>query len=387
MQLSGEELKGKYWAGDYRRWQTSGLVEESDDREVAGKLMSGHSGLEYSTAAELWMRTRCEELGGLRFDFHPRLQGKTPDFVFWDLSGGRIVADVAVMNNGPMWDIEAEQREYQEIRRKVHGVETEHFGTEVVSIEGQRSPKGPGGGPVAIDRIVRRVREEADELERRYRQYPDWLMWENQWLPGMRSATRRLVFPELSIDLVLHVSFFLKGDETEEFCNLRRREEDGAIGVASSFGDDAAKRVEDVLRRKMSYLEEFHREEAGAGRLPYLVMIIDPDSSVDRMDMDKALYGPSVGYDLGLGQLNDDLRQWARRGGRKEVVSYGEGLLNGRHRRFLAVLKCTGDFRIAGRWDLSMWLNPYASYFSVPQALFGLKTYSLNRQVECTPPA
>ena len=72
MQLSEQDLGGKYWAKDYRRWQASGLVEESDDREVAGKLMSGDGKLEYSAAAELWMRTHCEELEGLRFDFHPR---------------------------------------------------------------------------------------------------------------------------------------------------------------------------------------------------------------------------------------------------------------------------------------------------------------------------
>ena len=201
----------------------------------------------------------------------------------------------------------------------------------------------------------------------------------------MRSATRRLVFPELSIDLDLYVSFFLKRDETEDFRNRRRREEEGAIGVVSSFSDDAGKRVENVLRRKVSYLGEFHGEEAGSGRLPYLVMIFDPDSSVDRIDMETALYGSSMGYDLGSGSLNEDLWQWARRGGRKEAVSYGEGLFNGRHSRFLGVLKCTGDFRVTDGWELSMWVNPYASYFSVPQPLFRLKTYSLNRQVECTP--
>ena len=386
MPLSDQDLEGKYWAADYRRWHASRLVEEWEDREVAGKLMSGDGEQEYSAAAELWMRTRCEELEGLRFDFHPRLQCKTPDFVFWDLSEGRIVADVIVMNTGPMLNMEARQRDYQEIRRKVHRVETEHFGTVMLSLEGDRSAKGPGGGPVAMDRIVRRVRENADELEGRYREYPDWLMWEDPRLPGMRSATRRLVFPELSIDLDLYVAFYLKGDETEEFRNRRRREEEGNIGVVSPFSDDAGKRVEDVLRKKMSYLGEFHGEETGSGRLPYLVMIFDPDSSVDRIDMEAALYGSSIGYDLGSGSLNEDLRQWTRRGGRREVVSYGEGLFNGRHSRFLAVLKCTGDFRDTDRWDLSMWVNPYASYFSVPQPLFRLKTYSLNRQVECTPP-
>ena len=385
MPLSEQDLEGKYWAADYRRWHASGLVEESDDREVAGKLMSGDGDQEYRAAAELWIRTRFEELEGLRFDFHPCLQGKTPDFGFWDLSDGRIVADVVVMSNGPTWNMEAQQREYRDIRRKVHQVETEHFGTEVLSMEGDRSVRGQGGGPVAIDKIVRSVRDKADELERWYCEYPDWLTWEDPWLPGMRSATRRLVFPELSIDLDLYVAFFLKGEETKEFRNRRRREEEGAIGVGSSFSDDSGKRVADVLRNKMSYLGDFQGEKPGSGRLPYLVMLFDPDSSVDRIDMETALHGSSMGYDLGPGSFYEDLRQWTRRGGRKETVSYGEGLFNGRHSRFLAVLKCTGDFRVADRRDLSMWLNPYASYLSVPQPLFRLRTYSLNRQVECTP--
>ena len=385
MLLSEQDLEGKYWAEDYRRWHTSVLVEESEDREVAGKLMSGDGEQEYRAAAELWMRTRCEEMEGLRFDFHPRLQGKTPDFAFRNLSDGRVVADVVVMSNGPMWNMEAQQREYQDIRQKVHQVETGHFGTEVLSMEGDRSVRGPGGGPVAIDRIVGRVREKADELEEWYCRYPEWLMWEDPWLHGMRSATRRLVFPQLAIDLDLYVAFFLKGDETKEFRNLRRMEEEGAIGVGSSFTDDPGRRVANMLRNKMSYLEDFQGEEAGSGRLPYLVMMFDPDSSVDHVDMEMALHGPSMSYDLGPRSFNEDLRQWTRRGGRKEAVSYEDGLFNGRRSRFLAILKCTSDFRVADNWDLSMWLNPYASYFSVPQPLFRLKTYALNRQVECTP--
>ena len=241
MQLSDQDLKGKYWAAAYRRWHASGLVEGSDDKEVAGKLMSREGEQEYSAAAELWMRTRCEELEGLRFDFHPRLQGKSPDFMFWDKYGGRVVADVAVLHSGPMWGVEAEQREFQEMRRRIHEVETEHFCVKVLSMEGSRSVKGPGGGSVAVRRIVHGVRERIEELERRYEEDTSWLCWEPQWLEGMRSVTRSVCFPHLSIDLRLQVAFYLKGDETEDFRRFRALEEAGKIGVGSGFTDDGGR--------------------------------------------------------------------------------------------------------------------------------------------------
>ena len=385
MQLSERDLKGKYWASDYRRWHVGSLVEESDDREVAGKLMSGDGEQEYSAAAELWMRTRCEELEGLRFDFHPRLQDKTPDFVFWNVFGGRVVADVAVLHNGPMWGVEAEQQEFQDMRRRIHGVETEHFGVKVLSMEGNRSVKGLGGGSIAVRRVVHEVRERVKELERRYGEDPSWVGWEPQWLEGMRSATRRVCFPQLNIDLTLEVAFYLKGDETEEFRRFRGLEDAGKIGVGSGFTDDPWQRLDNVVLGKSSYLSGLTSGEGESEGLAYMVIVFDPDSSVEPMDVESALHGSSMEYDVGSGPLRDDLRQWARRGSRGVAVSYGEGVFTSRRRRLLGVVKCTGDFRIAGGCEPSMWVNPYASYFSVPQPLFWLKTYSLNRQVECTP--
>ena len=385
MQLSEQDLDCKYWAVDYRKWHASGSVPESDDKEVKGKLMSGDGQLEYSAAAELWMRTRCDELEGLRFDFHPHLQGKTPDFVFWDKYGGRVVADVAVLHNGPMWGVEAEQQEFQEMRRRIHGVETKHFCIRVLSMEGNRSVKGPGGGSVAVRRVVHEVRERFKELERRYGEDPSWLGWEPQWLEGIRSATRRIFFPELNIDLTLQVAFYLKEDETEEFRRFRGLEDTGKIGVGSGFTDEPWQRLEDVVRGKSSYLSGLTGPESGLEELPYMVIVFDPDSTVEPMDVEKALHGSSTEYDLGPGALNDDLRQWARRSSRGLVVSYGEGVFANRRKRLLGVLKCTGDFRITGACKPSMWVNPYANYFSVPPPLFRLRTYSLNRQLECTP--
>ena len=387
MQLPEQCLEGKYWAADYRRWHVSGLVKESDNREVRGKLMSGNGQLEYSAAAELWMRTRCEELEGLRFDFHPCLQGKTPDFLFWDAYGGRVVADVAVLHSGPMWGGEAEQQEFQGMRQRIHGVETEHFGVSVFSMEGSRSVKGPGGGSVAVRKIVHGVRERVKELERRYGEDPSWLGWEPQWLEGMRSATRRVCFPELNIDLTLHVAFYFKGDETEEFQNFRKLEDAGKIGVGSGFTDDAGKRLDDVVRAKSSDLSKLANGEGESEGLRYMVIVFDPDSSIEPMDVETVLHGSSMEYDMGSGPLHDDLRLWTRRGSRGVAVSYGGGVFQSGRKRLLGVVKCTGDFRIAGACELSLWVNPYASYFRVPQPLFRLETYSLRREIECTPPA
>ena len=386
MQLSEQHLEGKYWAADYLRWHASGLAEESDNKEVLGKLMCGNGEQEYSAAAELWMRTRCEELEGLRFDFHPRLQGKTPDFLFWDAYGGRVVADVAVLHSGPMWGVEAEQQEFQDMRQRIHGVETEHFGVRVLSMEGSRSVKGAGGGSVAVRKIVYEVRERVKELERRYGEDSSWLGWEPQWLEGMRSATRRVCFPELNIDLTMQVAFYLKGDETEEFQNFRRLEDAGKIGVGSGFTDDAGKRLDDVVRAKSSYLSELANGEGESGGLPYMVIVFDPDSSIEPMDMETVLHGSSMEYDMRSGPLNDDLRLWARRGSRGVAVSFGGGVFASGRKRLLGVVKCTGDFRIAGACELSLWVNPYASYSGVPRPLFRLETYSLRREIECTPP-
>ena len=78
MELSEQDLRGKYWEEDYRRWHATGLVRESADKDLAGKLLSGNWKLEYSAAAELWMRTRFERLERLSFEFQPSLKGENP---------------------------------------------------------------------------------------------------------------------------------------------------------------------------------------------------------------------------------------------------------------------------------------------------------------------
>ena len=387
MELSEQDLRGKYWEEDYRRWHATGLITESADKDLAGKLLSGNWQQEYSAAAELWIRMRFERLEGLSFEYQPRLQRKTPDFLIRNRLGRAVVADVAVLHSGPLWDLDWQQQEYQDLRREIHRVETEHFATSVLSIEGSRSVKGKGGGSVAIDRIVGEVRKTASELEQYYSQPPDWLVWEPQWMHGVRSATRTLTFSQLAIDLEIELAFYLKEAETDAHRACRKLEDDGAIGVMSGFSDDPGNRLEGVLNRKISYLRKFDHPKAESQKLPYMVIIFDPDSSVDPMDMETVLHGSSSEYSLGPGRLYDDLRQWTQRNKQGKAISYEEGLFNGRRKDFLAVLKCTGDFRHADSCELSIWMNPYASLFRIPQPLLRLKTYVLSRQIQCTPPA
>ena len=386
MELSEQDLRGKYWAEDYRRWQATGSVTEAADKDIAGKLLSGDWQQEYSAAAELWIRTRFELLQGLSFEYQPGLQGKTPDFLIRNRFGPDVVADVAVLHSGPLWDLDWRQQEYQDLRREMNKVETEHFATSVLSIEGSRSVKGKPGGPVSINKIIGEVCQTATELEQHYNQRPDWLTWEPQWMHGVRSATLTLTFSQLAIDLEIEAAFYLKEDETDAHRAFRKLEDDGAIGVMSGFSDDPGNRLERVLDRKITYLRKFDDPRAESQKLPYMVIIFDPDSSVEPMDMETVLHGPSAGYSLGTGRMYDDLRQWTQRTGQGEAVSYKEGLFRGRHKDFLAVLKCTGDFRSADGCELSIWVNPYASLFIIPQPLLRLKTYTLIRQIQCTPP-
>ena len=387
MELSEQDLRGKYWEEDYRRWHATGLVTESADKDLAGKLLSGDWQQEYSAAAELWMRTRFERLEGLSFEFQPSLQGKTPDFLIRDRFGRSVVADVAVLHSGPLWDSDSQQQEYQELRLKIRKVETKHFSTSVLSIEGSRSVSGTGGGPVAIKKILHEVRKVANELERKYSQHPNWLNWEPQWMDGVRSAMRRLCFPQLAIDLRIEIVFYLKEDETDKHRAFRKLEDEGAVGVMSTISDDSGKRLNNVLNRKISLLRKFNDPEAETQKLPYMVIIFDPDSSVEPMDTGKILHGSSEEYSLEPEAIFEDLRQWTQRRSQGSVVSYQEGLFNGRQGDFLAVLKCTGDFRHADGCEQSLWVNPYANLFRIPQPLFQLKTYSLSRQIDCTPQA
>ena len=301
MELSQQDLQGKYWEADYRRWHNTGLVTESADRDLVGKLLSGKWQQEYSAAAELWMRTHFERLTGLRFEFQPSLQGKTPDFLIRDRLERAVVADVAVLHSGPLWDIDSQQREYHDLRQRIGRIETEHFATSVLSIQGSRSVSGRGGGPVAISKILHEVRKTANALEQNYSQHPYWLSWEPQWMDGVRSAMRRLVFPQLAIDLMIEVAFYLKEDETDKHRAWRKLEEEMAVGVMSTYTDDSSKRLNDVLDGKISYLRKFIDPEAESQTLPYMVIVFDPDSSVAPMDVERVLHGSSMGYDLGPG--------------------------------------------------------------------------------------
>ena len=387
MELSEHDLRDKYWERDYRSWHATGSVRQSADKDLVGKLLSGNWQQEYSAAAELWMRTRFERLG-LNFEFQPNLHGKTPDFLIRERLGRGVVADAAVLHSGPLWDLDSQQKEYQTLRQRILEVETEHFATSVLSIEGSRSVvKGRGGGSVAIRKILHGVRTTANELERKYNQYPNWLSWEPQWMEGVRSATRRLTFPQLSTDLKIEIVFYLKEDETDEHLALRKFENSGAIGVMSTITDEPGKRLNNLLKGKISYLRKFNDRGSETQKLAYMVIIFDPDSSVDTMYMEKVLHGSSTGYDLGLGNMHEELREWIHRSSPRSLVSYEEGLFNSRHKAFLAVLKCTGDFRNTNGCEPSIWMNPYANLFRIPQPLFQLKTYSLSRQIYCTPPA
>ena len=203
----------------------------------------------------------------------------------------------------------------------------------------------------------------------------------------VRSAMRKLTFRQLAIDLRIDVVFYLKEDETDRQRAFRKLEDDGVVGVMSTFADDPGKRLEGVLNRKISYLRKFNDPDAETRTLPYLAIIFDPDSSVDPMDMEKVLHGSSIGYDLGSGTLCEELRQWTQRSRHGRAVSYEEGLYSGSRKGFLAVLKCTGDFRYDNGCKPSVWVNPYADLFRIPKPFFQLKTYLLSRQIDCTPPA
>ena len=173
--------------------------------------------------------------------------------------------------------------------------------------------------------------------------------------------------------MTLQVAFYLKGDETEEFLSFRRLEDSGKIGVISGFNGDGVQRLDNVVRGKSSYLSGLTSGQGESEGLAYMVIVFDPDSSVEPMDVESALHGSSMEYDVGSGPLRDDLRQWARRGSRGVAVSYGEGVFTGRRRRLLGVVKCTGDFRIAGACELSLWVNPYADSLQCSSAAVSVK--------------
>ena len=385
MMLTPKDLVGKYWADNYRRWHAAGEVPEALDREVVGKLLSKGWEQEYDAAAELYTRSLFEDLEGLKFAFHPVLQDRTPDFKLWNKYSECVIAEVRALHNGPISYLDKQQKDYVRLMQKASEIETEHFAAHVLSANGTLSVVGMGGGPVALSRILHKVRETINDLEQRYSKLPTLLTWEPQFINKVRSATRRLAFPELDISLELEVAFYLKEDETERHKALRDLQRDGKLGVASPYSD-AGLRLQAAIGEKASYLTKFRHTQSD-NQLPYIVIIFDADSySVKELDMESVLYGPSVGYDLEPRSLNEDLYQWTQRNRRESAESYREGLFTNRKKDFLAVLKCTGDIRSPLACEMSMWINPYASLFRIPQSLFRLKTCSLSRRIDCTPP-
>ena len=384
--LSREDLAEKYWADDYLSWHANGEVPEALDREVVGKLLSKGWEQEYDAAAELYTRSLFEDLKGLKFEFHPELQANTPDFRLWTQFGKAVIADVRVLHNSPISHLERQQEDYVLLRQKAHVIATEHFATQILSISGTRSVAGVGGGPVAINKIIQKVRESIDELEQRFGETPSFLRWEQTFMGNIRSAKRRITFPELDISLDLDVAFYLKEDEQDDHLAFRELERQEEIGVASSFSDAPDRRLRDAIGEKTSYLEKVVHSQSAEDRLPYMVILFDVHST-DETDMEKVLYGPSIGYDLSPRFMNEDLYQWTLRCGPGSAVSHGEGLFTNRRKNFLAALNCTGDIRSPLNCEMAMWVNPYASLFRIPQSLFRLRTYSLTRRIDRTPPA
>ena len=384
MILSDADLEGKYWADDYRRWHAYQEVPPSLDKDFVGRLSSKGWAQEYDAAAELYTRSLFDSLGGLRFEFQPELQGKTPDFLLCGLSDN-VVADVTVMHGGPMEEADRQAEDYLRLRREVMTAETENFTPEVFSIGGSRTVRGQGGGPVSFRKILRPIRAWIRKQEEAYRNTPGELLWQHSW-SGKRCVYEHFGFEELGIDLRFRVELHLKSEETEDQREIRGMLIEGRIGVASAFVDNSDVRLRYALEDKISYLRQFEHPQPEKGPLPYIIVIFSSDSfTPDEVDIEKVLYGPSTSYDLSSGPSLHDLQQWQLRAGH-ELRSYSEGVFMNRQKDLLAVLVCKGHIAYPESCEMSMWVNPYASYFSIPQPLFQLKTYTLNRQIACTPP-
>ena len=212
------------------------------------------------------------------------------------------------------------------------------------------------------------------------------LWWEHTWY-GTRHLSEFFSFTDLGIDLKFSVELCLKSEESDEERKLRQYKYSGDIGVASGSVDDTDDKLEGALKKKMSYLEGLVRSLSNDGSLPYIIIVFSSNSfTPDSEDIKKVLYGTSTSYDLTSGPLFHDLRQWQLRTG-QELRSYSEGVFTNRRKDLLAVLVCKGHIAYPETCDMSMWVNPYARCFSIPQSLYQLKTYTLNREIVCTPPA
>ena len=386
MLLTDSDLEGKYWADDYRKWHASQEVPSSLDRDFEDRFSSKGWEQEYDAAAELYTRSLFESLGDLRFEFQPKFQDKTPDFLLHNQFGESIVADVTVLHGGAMSESLEQEDDYRTLTQKLMDIDSSTFAVEVSSAEGSRSSQGPGGGQVSFKKLVRPVCEWVRKQEQVYNENPEMLMWEHTWF-GTRHLSEFFRFGDLDIDLNFHVELCLKSEQSDEERKHWQMIREGKITVGSAFIDDTDDRFEVALKKKMSYLEEFKHSQMEKGSLPYIIVIFSPDSfTPDTEDLQKVLYGPRNGYWLNPRPVVDKLCQWERRAG-QELRSYSEGVFTNRRKDLLAVLVCRGHIAHPETCDMSMWVNPYASCFSIPQSLYQLKTYTLNREIVCTPPA
>ena len=384
MLLTDTDLEGKYWADDYRKWHAFQEVPPSLDKAFVGRLSSKGWEREYDDAVELYTRSLFESLGELKFQFQPELQGKTPDFLLHNPFGS-IVADVTVLHGGAMSEALEQQDDYRLLTQKLMDINSSTFAVEVSSAEGSRASQGRGGGQVSFKKLVRPVREWVRKQERQYASDPDMLWWEHTWY-GTRHLSEFFSFTDLGIDLKFSVELCLKSEESDEERKLRQYKYSGDIGVASGSVDDTDDKLEGALKKKMSYLEDLVRSLSNDGSLPYIIIVFSSNSfTPDSEDIKKVLYGTSTSYDLTSGSLFHDLRQWQLRAG-QELRSYSEGVFANRRRDLLAVLICKGNIEFPESCEMSMWVNPYASCFSIPQSLFQLRTYTLDRQVVSTLP-
>ena len=385
MLLTDTDLEGKYWADDYRKWHASQEVPSSLDRDFEGRFSSKGWEQEYDAAAELYTRSLFESLGDLRFEFHPELQGKTPDFLLHN-PFGRIVADVTVLHGGAMSESVEQQDDYRLLTQKLMDIDSSIFAVEVPFAEGSRSSYGRGGKQVSFKKLVRPVHEWVRKQEQNYHKNPEMLLWERSWY-GTRHLSEFFGFTDLGIDLKFSVELCLKSEESDEERKLRQYKYSGDIGVGSGSVDDTDDKLEGALKKKISYLEDLVRSLSNDGSLSYIIIVFSSNSfTPDSEDIKKVLYGTSTSYDLTSGPLFHDLRQWQLRAG-QELRSYSEGVFTNRRKGLLAVLVCKGHIAYPETCDMSMWVNPYASCFSIPQSLYQLKTYTLNREIVCTPPA
>ena len=385
MLLTDTDLEGKYWADDYRKWHAFQEVPPSLDKAFVGRLSSKGWEREYDAAAELYTRSLFESLGELKFQFQPELQGKTPDFLLHNPFGS-IVADVTVLHGGALSESVEQQDDYRLLTQKLMDIDSSIFAVEVPFAEGSRSSYGRGGKQVSFKRLVRPVHEWVRKQERQYASDPEMLWWEHTWY-GTRHLSEFFSFTDLGIDLKFSVELCLKSEESDEERKLRQYKYSGDIGVASGSVDDTDDKLEGALKKKMSYLEGLVRSLSNDGSLPYTIIVFSSNSfTPDKEDVEKVLYGPSTGYSLNSGPRFDNLRQWELRA-QKGLHSYSEGIFTNRRKDLLAVLVCKGHIAYPESCEMAMWANPYASYFSIPQSLFQLRTYTLDRQIVSTPPA